>query len=143
MVKPKYNTPHEYRYAITMDLLSSGEGGMSSTRYKKEVGILEVDVFPTPHMLSYMAFRKALLWYVENGMINEDISIYTDDYKVGKQICIQYDGRKNQKITRRYDFYDIAKEVEALTRMFKNLKCIQIPQESNAVTEVMITNFRV
>jgi ribonuclease HI len=92
--------------------------------------------------LAYEAFKKALMWYVENNMLKEEISIYTDDYKVGKQICVQFDGKKNQKITRRYDFYEVATEVERLTRMFKNLRCIQIPKESNSYAEMMVVNYR-
>lgn len=137
-IKERYDGDIVPVYSLLIYLILRPEKAASETTksftFIEEIGILnDVDKYASETLITYVAMKKALEKILSLNMQGEDITIYVDDSKVGKQVCIQPSGKKQQKIIRRsdYDFVDTALEVIKLQDKFKNLKCFWIPKGGN------------
>jgi hypothetical protein len=134
-------TEHRYSFVITLHLDNQEDIVPHRTSLlHKESGIfdLPLNVY-TPHFLTYKAFVRCMLWFLSHGMLNEKITVYTDDSKVGKQMVPPLPGKKPSKIPSGEDYSEESKKAKLHMELMPNLMVVPIQLESNNIAELTLT----
>lgn len=133
-------TEHRYSFVILLNIDNPEDIVQHrASLLHKERGAFDLPMtIYTPHLLTYKAFIRCMLWFISRGILDEKITIYTDDSKVGKQMVAPLPGKKQSKITEGEDYTEEAKKAKLHMKLLPNLLVVPIPLESNSMAELVL-----